>query len=297
VKIFETIYFGALQSSCDLAALEGAYETFPGSPASKGLLQPDLWGVTPSPRWDWGSLRSRIQEVGLRNSLLVAPMPTASTSQILGSNECFEPFTSNLYSRRVLAGEFVIVNQYLLRDLLESGLWNEAMKDRIVAAGGSVQGIAEIPNHLKELYRTVWELPQKDLVDMAADRGAFIDQSQSFNVFMATPTRQKVTSMHFYGWKKGVKTGLYYLRTKPAAQAIQFTVDQTKLKAASVQAVSQPVQSLQAPPVIGLPSSHTSQAVVAPQEKRQEEEPVRARSEETEGEVCRMEEGCLVCGS
>lgn len=275
--IFETIYYGALQASCDLAAIEGPYETYPGSPASKGQLQPDLWGVATTSRWDWAALRSQIAKHGLRNSLLIAPMPTASTSQILGNNECFEPFTSNLYSRRVLAGEFVVVNQYLLRDLLARGLWNDAMKNRIVAAGGSIQGIAEIPQDLQELYKTVWELPQRDLVDMAADRGAFIDQSQSFNVFMATPTRQKITSMHYYGWKKGLKTGMYYLRTKPAAQAIQFTVDPSKLKAPAAQA-----------PLMPIPDAAPA-AALAPETAPQEIE--------VEGDVCRMEEGCLVCGS
>jgi len=228
--IFETIYYAAVQRSVDEAKRLGPYETFKGSPASKGILQPDMWNVKPSDRWNWDQLRKDVMEFGMRNSLLIAPMPTASTSQILGFNECFEPFTSNIYSRRVLAGEFTIVNRYLIDDLLKLGLWDEDMKNRIIAEGGSVQNINEIPNELKTLYRTVWEIKQKDLLDMAADRGAFIDQSQSLNVFMAVPTRAKVTSMHFYGWKKGLKTGMYYLRTKPATTAIQFTVDQQKLK-------------------------------------------------------------------
>jgi ribonucleoside-diphosphate reductase alpha chain len=292
--IFETIYFAACSSSNALAKQDGPYQTFPGSPSSKGLFQFDLWGVKPSARWDWESLRKSVMEFGLRNSLLSAPMPTASTSQILGNNECFEPFTSNIYTRRVLAGEFVIVNQYLLKDLMGRGLWSDDMKNRIVAANGSVQGITDIPDDLKELYKTVWELPQKDLVDMAADRGAFIDQSQSFNVFMATPTRAKMTSMHFYGWRKGLKTGMYYLRSKAAAQAIQFTVDQTKLKVPADQAskdTTVPAKAAEAALQGQVKEAAAAAAATAPDGE--------APSDEIEivGEVCRMEEGCLICGS
>ncbi|KAJ2507430.1 ribonucleotide-diphosphate reductase subunit rnr1, partial [Coemansia sp. RSA 2049] len=223
--IFETIYYAALESSCELAEKLGAYESYAGSPVSQGKLQPDLWNHTPSDRWDWDALRARIAQHGIRNSLLVAPMPTASTSQILGFNECFEPYTSNLYTRRVLAGEFQVVNPWLLRDLVDRGMWNEPMRQKLIAANGSVQGLAEIPEDLKRLYKTVYEIKQKVIIDMAADRGAFIDQSQSLNIHMDGPNYQKLTSMHFYGWKRGLKTGMYYLRTKPATDAIKFTVD------------------------------------------------------------------------
>ena len=224
-EIFETIYFAACTASKDLAIEEGAYESFKGSPASKGKLQPDLWGVTPSDRWDWKALKAEIVKKGMRNSLLVAPMPTASTAQILGNNECFEPYTSNIYTRRVLSGEYIIVNKHLLRDLNALGLWNDEMKDKLIAANGSVQGIKEVPENLKALYKTAWEISQKVIIDMAADRGAFIDQSQSLNIFMENANFKKMSSMHFYGWKSGLKTGMYYLRTKAATDAIKFTVD------------------------------------------------------------------------
>eukprot|EP00316_Scyphosphaera_apsteinii_P008057 CAMPEP_0119310340 /NCGR_PEP_ID=MMETSP1333-20130426/18895_1 /TAXON_ID=418940 /ORGANISM="Scyphosphaera apsteinii, Strain RCC1455" /LENGTH=786 /DNA_ID=CAMNT_0007314509 /DNA_START=39 /DNA_END=2399 /DNA_ORIENTATION=+ len=229
--IFETIYFSALSCSCDLAKAHGAYASYEGSPVSKGKLQFDMWGVKPSDRWDWDELRARISEHGVRNSLLLAPMPTASTAQILGNNECFEPYTSNIYTRRVLAGEFAVVNQHLLRDLMERGLWTDEIRNQIIAHNGSVQNIPEVPDDLKALYRTCWEMKMRALIDMAADRGAFIDQSQSFNVFMTEPNYAKLSSMHFYAWKKGLKTGMYYLRTRAAADAIKFTVDQQSLKA------------------------------------------------------------------
>jgi len=230
-EVFETIYFAALHCSCDLAKAEGAYETYAGSPISKGILQYDMWGVTPSERWDWTALKAKIAEHGVRNSLLLAPMPTASTAQILGNNECFEPYTSNIYTRRVLAGEFAIVNQHLLRELMEQGLWTDDIRNQIIAHNGSVQDIPEIPDDLKALYKTSWEMKMRSLIDMAADRGAFIDQSQSFNVFMTDPNYAKLSSMHFYGWKKGLKTGMYYLRTRAAVDAIKFTVDQQQLSA------------------------------------------------------------------
>ncbi|KAG7899538.1 hypothetical protein KL907_004890 [Ogataea polymorpha] len=233
IQIFETIYHGALEASAELAVRDGKYETFEGSPASQGILQFDLWGKKPTDLWDWDSLKARIQKDGLRNSLLVAPMPTASTSQILGYNECFEPYTSNIYSRRVLAGEFQIVNPYLLRDLVNLGLWNDSMKNFIIKDNGSIQNLPNVPQELKDLYRTVWEIPQKSIIDMAADRGAYIDQSQSMNIHLKNPTMGKLTSMHFYGWKKGLKTGMYYLRTQAAAAAIQFTVDQKSAATAS----------------------------------------------------------------
>jgi ribonucleoside-diphosphate reductase alpha chain len=223
--VFETIYYAACTASKDMAMEEGPYETFAGSPASKGRLQFDMWGVTPSDRWEWDVLKEEIKKHGMRNSLLMAPMPTASTAQILGNNECFEPYTSNIYTRRVLSGEFIIVNKHLLRDLTKLGLWDDDMKNRIIAANGSIQNIDEIPENLKALYRTAWEIPQKALIDMSADRGAYICQSQSLNVFMENVNTAKLTSMHFYAWKKGLKTGMYYLRTKAATDAIQFTVD------------------------------------------------------------------------
>lgn len=229
-EIFETIYFSALTASKDLAKRDGAYESFKGSPASKGILQYDMWNVIPSNRWDWDSLKKEIIKYGLRNSLLLAPMPTASTSQILGNNECFEPITSNIYIRRVLSGEFPVINKYLVSDLEKINLWNPFIINKIIANNGSVQNIEEIPRELKDIYKTVWEIKQRVLMDMAADRGAFIDQSQSLNCFVKEPSYAKLTSMHFYGWKKGLKTGMYYLRTKPAVNAIQFTVDTTQLK-------------------------------------------------------------------
>lgn len=244
-EIFETIYFGALTASNELAAELGPYETYEGSPISNGVFQFDFWGVTPTKRWDWDSLRDRIMDKGVRNSLLVAPMPTASTSQILGNNECFEPYTSNIYTRRVLSGEFVVVNKHLLRDLIGLGLWNERMKNQLMANNGSIQDIDAIPDELKELYKTAWEIRQKAIIDMAADRGAFICQSQSMNVFVEDPSFSKLSSMHFYAWDRGLKTGMYYLRTKAAADAIKFTVDTELLKKASdeeLAAVAEEVQ-------------------------------------------------------
>jgi len=213
-----------------LAEAQGPYETYQGSPASQGLLQFDLWDVKPSDRWDWAGLKAKIAQHGLRNSLLVAPMPTASTSQILGNNECFEPYTSNIFSRRVLSGEFQIVNPHLLKDLTEMGVWNEAMKNTIIANNGSIANIEGLPKEFKEVYKTVWEISQKSIIEMAADRGPYIDQSQSLNIHLADPNYGKLTSMHFYGWRKGLKTGMYYLRTRAAADAIKFTVDAKYLR-------------------------------------------------------------------
>lgn len=224
--IFETIYFAAMTASKDIAKVEGTYETFKGSPVSKGIFQYDMWGVTPdSGLWDWDGLKKEVKKHGVRNSLLVAPMPTASTSQILGNNECFEPYTSNIYTRRTLSGEFVIVNKHLMKDLIELGLWNDDMKNKLIAAKGSVQAIPDIPQDIKDLYKTVWEISQKAIIDMSADRGAYICQSQSLNIHIQDPNFGKMTSMHFYAWKKGLKTGMYYLRSRAAADAIQFTVD------------------------------------------------------------------------
>merc|ERR1719379_1669213 len=231
--IFETIYYGAVEASMELAEELGPYASYEGSPASKGKLQFDLWGVTPSDRWDWASLKAKVAEHGIRNSLLVAPMPTASTAQILGNTESFEPCTQNIYVRRVLAGEFVSVNRYLVNDLLERGLWSDSMKKQLIAHNGSVQYIAEIPAELRELYKTTWEIKQKSILEMAADRAPFICQSQSLNIHMTDCTPAKLSSMHFYGWKLGLKTGQYYLRTKAAVDAIKFTVDVASQQAAA----------------------------------------------------------------
>jgi ribonucleoside-diphosphate reductase alpha chain len=264
-EIFETIYFAAMTASKDLAIKDGAYETFKGSPLSKGQFQFDLWNVTPdSGRWNWEDLRADVINHGVRNSLLVAPMPTASTSQILGNNECFEPYTSNIYTRRVLSGEFVVVNKYLLRDLVNLGMWNSDIKNKIISANGSVQDIEEIPTEIKELYKTVWEIKMRTIIDMAADRGAYICQSQSLNLFVSSPNASKLTSMHFYAWKKGLKTGMYYLRTQAASQAVKFTIESQAGKAME--------------PMIP-------------------ENGVAVVDEIPDGPVCSMEEGCVTCSA
>ena len=265
-QIFETIYFAAVTESCALAEKDGHYESYPGSPASEGILQYDMWNVTPSDRWDWKSLKAKMKKFGLRNSLLLAPMPTASTSQILGNNECFEPYTSNIYTRRTLSGEHIIVNKHLLKDLIKLGLWNEEMKEMLMAANGSVQEIPGIPQDIKDLYKTVWELSQKVIIDMSADRGAYICQSQSLNLFVENPNFGKLSSMHFYAWKKGLKTGMYYLRSKAAVDPIKFT----------------------------LSAKHQQKFV--DQGAEGETLDLDAASME-EGAVCTMEDGCLMCGS
>jgi len=270
-NIFETIYFAALTASKDLAKEEGAYETFKGSPLSKGILQFDMWGVQPSERWDWEGLRKEVMEHGVRNSLLVAPMPTASTSQILGNNECFEPYTSNIYTRRVLSGEFVVVNKHLLKDLVQLGLWTNDMKNRIIAANGSVQNIQGIPQDIKDLYKTVWEIKQRNLIDMAADRGAYICQSQSLNLFVDSPTPSKLTSMHFYAWKKGLKTGMYYLRTQAATQAVQFTIEKQ--------------------------GNNDMEPMVPTATQEAQSASLDEITVEFVGETCTMEEGCVTCSS
>ncbi|MES2381811.1 MAG: ribonucleoside-diphosphate reductase subunit alpha [Bacteroidota bacterium] len=270
-NIFETIYFAAMTASKDLAQKDGAYQTYEGSPVSKGIFQFDMWGVTPTNRWDWTALKAEVKQYGVRNSLLVAPMPTASTSQIFGNNECFEPYTSNIYTRRVLSGEFIIVNKHLLKDLVNLGLWNNSMKNKIVAANGSIQNIEEIPADIKELYKTVWEIKQRNIIDMAADRGAFICQSQSLNLFVDNPTASKLTSMHFHAWKQGLKTGMYYLRSQAATQAVQFTVEKQG--------------SNEINPII--PVSENK-----PQANTDTIEPVQI-----DGPVCTMEDGCISCGS
>ena len=272
-NIFETIYFAAMTASKDLAKEQGAYETFSGSPVSKGVFQFDMWGVTPTDRWDWATLKEEVKQFGVRNSLLVAPMPTASTSQIFGNNECFEPYTSNIYTRRVLSGEFIIVNKHLLKDLVNLGLWNNSMKNKIIAANGSIQQIEEIPGGIKELYKTVWEIKQRTIIDMAADRGAYICQSQSLNLFVDNPNASKLTSMHFYAWKKGLKTGMYYLRTQAATQAVQFTVEKQA--------------SNEVTPVIPTTGNITSTS-----SSYNDIEPTQ-----TDGPSCSMEDGCISCGS
>lgn len=233
--IHETIYFAAMESSMELSKQLGPYESFKGSPVSKGIFQFDMWGVTPSSgRWDWENLKREVKQHGVRNSLLLAPMPTASTSQILGNNECFEPYTSNIYTRRTLSGEFIIANKHLMKDLISLGLWSEGMRQKLVGANGSVQSIPEIPQNIKDIYRTVWEIPQKSIIDMSADRGAYICQSQSLNIHLTDPNFGKLTSMHFYAWKKGLKTGMYYLRSTAAADAIKFTVDKAQMQQPSM---------------------------------------------------------------
>ncbi|MFN8155669.1 MAG: ribonucleoside-diphosphate reductase subunit alpha [Bacteroidia bacterium] len=287
-EIFETIYYAAMTASKDLAKVEGPYSTYEGSPVSKGIFQFDMWGVKPTDRWEWDVLRDEVKKHGVRNSLLLAPMPTASTSQILGNNECFEPYTTNIYNRRVLSGEFIVVNKHLLMDLVRLGLWNNDMKNKIIAANGSVQGIAEIPADIKELYKTVWEIKQRTIIDMAADRGAYICQSQSLNLFIAEPNFAKLTSMHFYAWEKGLKTGMYYLRTKPAATAIKFTVDKQYEMIPHTSA--EPVMATTATSVTSVTSSQSP----APAANDFTDEP--SISDQLS---CSLDnpDGCLMCGS
>jgi ribonucleoside-diphosphate reductase alpha chain len=246
-EVFETIYYASMTASKDLAKVQGAYETFEGSPVSQGVFQFDMWNVTPTNRWEWDVLKEEVKTYGVRNSLLLAPMPTASTAQILGNNECFEPYTSNIYTRRVLSGEFIVVNKHLLKDLVKEGLWNKDMRQKIMASNGSIQNISEIPQYLKDLYKTAWEISQRAIIDLAADRGAYICQSQSLNVFMENANFGKLTSMHFYGWEKGLKTGMYYLRTKAATDAIKFTVDKSVVEETVAQSIiNQSVEDQQA---------------------------------------------------
>ncbi len=271
LQIFETIYHAAIEASCEMArdyaianpGEDGWYPSYKkngGCPASRGDLQYDLWGVTPTELWDWAALKEKIAVHGLRNSLVCAPMPTASTSQILGNNECFEPYTSNIYTRRVLAGEFQIVNPWLLRDLVNLGLWNDDMKNTLIAHNGSIQNVPGIPADLKAIYKTVWEISQKTIIDLAADRGAFIDQSQSLNIHLGSPTMAQLTSMHFYGWKKGLKTGMYYLRTRAAVGAVKFTVDQATIAKAKADAKA---GKITAPPASPSPVRQVSAQLAA----------------------------------
>ena len=286
-EIFETLYFAAVTASAEEAKKDGPYETYKGSPMSKGEFQHNLWGIKDeelSGRWDWLALRKTVKKQGVRNSLLVAPMPTASTSQILGNNECFEPYTSNIYTRRVLSGEFIVVNKHLLEDLVDRGLWNEDMKQELMRNNGSIQNIDGIPDDIKELYRTVWEMSMKDIIDMSRHRGYFIDQSQSLNLFMEGATMAKLTSMHFYGWKSGLKTGMYYLRTKSAVDAIKFTLDnKTKAK----------VPEMEPAEKVAAASSIKSDSTSVPVEPLSPEELKQMLSQAKESE----DDDCLMCGS
>jgi len=289
-EIFETIYFAALTASMEEAQKDGYYKTYKGSPISKGEFQHNLWGIKDnelSGRWDWGSLRKEIKKHGVRNSLLVAPMPTASTSQILGNNECFEPYTSNIYTRRVLSGEFIVVNKHLLEDLVKLGLWTEDLKQELMKANGSVQHIDIIPEDIKELYKTVWELSMKDIIDMSRHRGYFIDQSQSLNLFMEGATMAKLTSMHFYAWKSGLKTGMYYLRTKSAVDAIKFTLDNKKKAEPVKKAVKADVALSAAPPKPVPNPSNIAVEPLTPEELKE----MLAKSKESD------DDDCLMCGS
>lgn len=286
--IFETIYFGAVTESNIIAQRDGAYESYEGSPASKGELQFDLWGVEPGDRWNWAELKGKIKKHGLRNSLLVAPMPTASTSQILGNNECIEPYTSNIYSRRTLSGEYIVVNKHLLNDLIRLNLWNEDMKEMLIANNGSVQDIPGLPQELKNRYKTVWEISQKAIIDMAADRGAFICQSQSLNLFVENANMGKLSSMHFYSWQKGLKTGMYYLRSKAAVDPIKFTLSERhhrrNLKQDQIDTLNEPSE---APKSANNPSAASSLENMTP----------AIDMDTASGPVCTMEEGCVMCGS
>jgi len=261
--IFETIYFAAMEASMELSKLNGPYETFKGSPVSKGIFQFDMWGVTPdSGRWDWENLKREVKQNGVRNSLLLAPMPTASTSQILGNNECFEPYTSNIYTRRTLSGEFIIANKHLMKDLMNLGLWSETMRQKLIATNGSVEPIAEIPQNIKDIYKTVWEISQKAIIDMSADRGAYICQSQSLNIHITNPNFGKLTSMHFYAWKKGLKTGMYYLRSTAAADAIKFTLDKTAMQQPVAVEAATENSNVVAEPIVALQTADAQQQTI-----------------------------------
>lgn len=297
--IFETLYYAAVTASMEQAIEEGAYSTYKGSPISQGQFQHNLWGIKDdelSGRWDWGKLRKKIEKHGVRNSLLVAPMPTASTSQILGNNECFEPYTSNIYTRRVLSGEFIVVNKHLLEDLVKLGLWNENLKQELMRANGSIQHIDNIPEDIKELYKTVWELSMKDIIDMSRQRGYFIDQSQSLNLFMESANYGKLTSMHFYAWKSGLKTGMYYLRTKAAVDAIKFTLDNTKKKEIPISVAAEAEVAAATPEAAVVLSVETTPV------KQQETDVEPLSQAEMKELIARSKEGladddCLMCGS
>ena len=301
--IFETLYFASVQSSMEIAKAKEPYSTFKGSPMSEGEFQFNMWGISEdelSGRWDWKKLRKQVMKNGVRNSLLVAPMPTASTSQILGNNECFEPYTSNIYTRRVLSGEFIVVNKHLLEDLVSLGLWNEGLKQEIMRANGSIQNIDAIPEDIKELYKTVWELSMRDIIDMSRQRGYFIDQSQSLNLFVEGATMAKLTSMHFYAWKSGLKTGMYYLRTKSAVDAIKFTLDNKK-KEQPVAEVAEVEEVTEATAIVTEQKQQKAAKTAAKfvQETAPEVEPMTP--EEMKALIAQAKEGqgddCLMCGS
>ncbi len=290
--IHETIYFAAMEASMELAKKDGAYETFKGSPISKGIFQFDMWGVTPdSGRWDWENLKREVKQHGARNSLLLAPMPTASTSQILGNNECFEPYTSNIYTRRTLSGEFIIANKHLMKDLISAGLWSETMRQKLISTNGSVQAIPEIPQNIKDIYKTVWEISQKAIIDMSADRGAYICQSQSLNIHLTDPNFGKLTSMHFYAWKKGLKTGMYYLRSTAAADAIKFTLDKSAIQeptTVTATAIAEPVMAVQSVTV-----AENQQAI------QYEQMPMADYDQKRADMACSLDnpDACEACGS
>jgi ribonucleoside-diphosphate reductase alpha chain len=305
--IFETLYFAAVTASMEEAQKDGPYQTYKGSPISEGEFQHNLWGIKDeelSGNWDWKKLRKEVKKHGVRNSLLVAPMPTASTSQILGNNECFEPYTSNIYTRRVLSGEFIIVNKHLLEDLVELGLWNDGLKQEIMRANGSVQNIDNIPQDIKELYKTVWELSMKDIIDMSRHRGYFIDQSQSLNLFLEGATMAKLTSMHFYAWKSGLKTGMYYLRTKSAVDAIKFTLDNVKkeepaLEIAEVAEVTEVVEICEVDETVVAKQKQAAKVAAKFAKESEEVQPMTA--EEMKAIIAQSKEAegddCLMCGS
>lgn len=289
--IFETIYFAAMEASMEEAKKNGPYETFKGSPVSKGIFQFDMWGVTPSSgRWNWEKLKQDVKQHGVRNSLLVAPMPTASTSQILGNNECFEPYTSNVYTRRTLSGDFIVANKHLMKDLISAGLWSETMRQKLINTNGSVQSIPEIPQNLKDIYKTVWEISQKSIIDMSADRGAYICQSQSLNIHLTDPNFGKLTSMHFYAWKKGLKTGMYYLRSTAAADAIKFTLDKSALKETGT-AEAVVLKNVVAEPAVAL--------VKDSQQSLQYEHPSTEYEQKRADMTCSLDnpDACEACGS
>ncbi len=284
-EIFETIYFAAVTESNAIAQRDGAYETFEGSPASKGELQYDMWGVEPTDRWNWSELKANIKKHGLRNSLLIAPMPTASTSQILGNNECIEPYTSNIYTRRTLSGEYIVVNKHLLNDLIRLNLWDEEMKEALIVSNGSVQHIEGLPQDLKDRYKTVWEISQKAIIDMSADRGAFICQSQSLNLFVENATMAKLSSMHFYAWQKGLKTGMYYLRSKAAVEPIKFSLSEKHQR-----------KYVNANQMSSLDTTTEQPKPVEPMQTNSLDNMTPAM-DVASGPVCTMEEGCVMCGS
>ena len=283
-EVFETLYFAAMTESNAIAEKDGHYESYKGSPVSKGEFQFDLWGVTPTDRWDWADLKKKVKKHGIRNSLLLAPMPTASTSQILGNNECFEPYTSNIYTRRTLSGEYIIVNKHLLKDLIKLGLWNEEMKQQLMAANGSVQNIPDIPQELKDLYKTAYELSQKVIIDMSADRGAYICQSQSLNLFVENPNFGKLSSMHFYGWEKGLKTGMYYLRSKAAVDPIKFTLDKKHQRVGITETTDTTTNTISVKNEQSKPNSSSINPDI--------------EMEAAQGQVCNLDDpDCLMCGS